>query len=372
MKSDATIPFYAKASIIGIGLLALFYILVIGQGIIIPLLYSTIIAIVLSPIVNFFVRHKMNRLLAISVVVSLLIIITLIFVFALSSQIIQFADTIPKLIQKSNQFWDQCVLWMANNFNISPVKINAWMASKNKDILNTTTAIISSFVMNTGSVIIVLLLIPVYIFMLLFYQPFLIECIHQLFKSDTPTEVNKILFTSKKIIQSYLVGLLLEAFIVAILNVTSLLIIGVDFAILFGVLGAILNIIPYIGGIIAVALPMSIALANNSPSQALFVLTAYVFIQIVDNNFIIPKVVASRVKINALISIIVVLIGGALWGIPGMFISIPLTAILKVIFDSIDATKPIGYLLGDTMPSFLDIKLPSRKLRLKKETTFNK
>jgi len=96
---------------------------------------------------------------------------------------------------------------------------------------------------------------------------------------------------------------------------------------------------------------MIVALATKSPSYALFVLAAYLFIQFVDNNYIIPKIVASKVKINALISVIVVLIGGALWGIPGMFLAIPLTAVLKVIFDHIEPLKPLGFLLGNIVPT---------------------
>ena len=96
---------------------------------------------------------------------------------------------------------------------------------------------------------------------------------------------------------------------------------------------------------------------KSSPTYALLVLGVYIIIQFIDNHYIIPKIVASKVKINALISIIVVLVGGALWGVPGMFLSIPLTAILKVIFDHIDSLKPWGFLLGDTMPAIEIFKL---------------
>jgi len=90
---------------------------------------------------------------------------------------------------------------------------------------------------------------------------------------------------------------------------------------------------------------------KNSLSYPLLVFAIYIFIQFIDNHYVVPKIVASRVKINALISIIVVLIGGAIWGIPGMFLSIPLTAIIKVIFDHIEPLKPMGFLLGNIVPT---------------------
>ena len=101
-------------------------------------------------------------------------------------------------------------------------------------------------------------------------------------------------------------------------------------------------------------------LAAIDESPSIDILAAYIFIQFIDNHYISPKVVASKVKINALISIIVVLSGGALWGIPGMFLSIPLTAIVKVICDHIEPLKPWGFLLGDTMPTIAVFRLKSK------------
>jgi predicted PurR-regulated permease PerM len=108
---------------------------------------------------------------------------------------------------------------------------------------------------------------------------------------------------------------------------------------------------------------MMVGLVTKSSGWfVLYILGIHLFIQLIDNNYIVPKIVASKVKINALFSIIVVLVGNALWGIPGMFLSIPLLAIVKVIFDHIESLKPWGFLLGDTMPV--------RRIKIK--TIFNK
>ena len=129
-----------------------------------------------------------------------------------------------------------------------------------------------------------------------------------------------------------------------------------------GVIGAIVNVIPFVGGIIAVALPMTIAFVTKSSlTYPLLVLGVYVIIQFIDNHYVIPKVVASKVKLNALISIIAVLSFGELWGIGGMFLSIPITAIIKVICDDIEVLRPWGFLLGDTMPAISIFKLKLKK-----------
>ena len=344
------------------GLSAFISILYIAQNILIPVIYSTIIAIVLSPAVNLLTRKGMNRTLAITGTLLFMISVTILVITVLSREMMQLSDSFPKLLEKFNSLTQQSAAWISENFNISIRKVNLMVAEKKTDLLNGTSDSLGQTLITTGSILVVLVLIPVYVFMILFYQPLLLEFVHKLFRSANRKEVNEILSATKKIIQSYLVGLLLEAGIVAALNSTALLILGIDFAVLLGVIGAIVNVIPYIGGLIAVALPMMIALASDSSSSyCLLVLAAYILIQFIDNHYIIPKVVASKVKINALISIIVVLAGGALWGVPGMFLSIPIIAIIKVIFDHIESLKPWGYLLGDTMPPFLGIRLPFKK-----------
>jgi predicted PurR-regulated permease PerM len=123
-------------------------------------------------------------------------------------------------------------------------------------------------------------------------------------------------------------------------------------------------VIPYIGGIVAVFLPMVVALATeSSPIYSLYILIIYYFIQLIDNNYLVPIIVASKVKINALFSVIVVLLGSALWGIPGMFLSIPLLAIVKLICDNVEPLKPWGFLLGDTMPPILKIKMSFKRIK---------
>ena len=145
---------------------------------------------------------------------------------------------------------------------------------------------------------------------------------------------------------------MIETTIVCVLNSVALLIIGVPSAIVIGVIGGILNILPYIGGIIAIALPvLMVTVTHNGFSGQLLVIASYLVIQFIDNNILVPRIVSKKVQINALMSILVVLLGGALWGVSGMFLSIPLIGVLKIIFDRVDELKPYGKLLGDEVPT---------------------
>lgn len=362
MNSIVKDPFYSKFAMISIGIIALIFSLYIGQQIILPVIYATIIAILLNPFVNFLVKNKINRLFAISVVVTTVILIILGLIYYLSLRLSIFSETYPALKVKFNDTLNELIQWTSKYFNIRISKINAWINETQNNILKNMGGAIGQTISGITDILIIVVLLPVYLFMILYYKDLLLEFIRKLFKSSDHLVVFEVLTNSKIIIQSYLFGLLIEALIMATLNSMGLLILGIDYAIILGVIGAVLNVIPYIGGVIATTLPMIIAyVTKDSPSSAVLVLLVYLFIQFIDNHFIIPKIVASKVKINALIAVIVVLIGGKLWGVPGMFLSIPLTAIIKVIFDHIESLKPWGYLLGNIVPTESKIKINLRK-----------
>ncbi|MCX6286684.1 MAG: AI-2E family transporter [Bacteroidetes bacterium] len=358
-------PFYVKAILLIIGLFALTAILYIAQGIIVPLIFAILIAILLHPVVNFLVRMKINRVIAITMTLFLTILIVAAFTGLLFSQASRFSESWPLLVDKFTGILNQSISWVSEYFDINPHKIDAWILKTKNELINTSSAAIGQTLLSVGSTIMVLLLVPLYVFLLLFYHPLLLDFIRKVFAGSDPGQVSQIVTQTKTVIQRYLLGLLIEAVLVAAMDITALLILGIDYAVLLGIIGALLNVIPYIGGIVAVALPMMIALVTKDTAwYAIYVLAAYYAIQLIDNNFIVIKIVASKVRINALFSIIVVLVGNMLWGIPGMFLSLPLLAIIKVIFDHIEPLKPWGFLLGDTMPSILKIK-PFFKIKSK-------
>lgn len=358
-NKDYTLPFYIKASLFFIGLCALIAILYVAQSIIIPLIFAFIIAILLSPVVSLFVRLKVNRILAIAMT----LLLTIIIIFACGAFVVSqaslFADSWPTVVEKFTLLLNNTISQAAIYFDVKPQHIHEWINKTQGELINFNGAAVGQTLMSVGGAVAVLFIIPVYIFVILYYQPLLLEFIRRLFADNHQTEVTEIVSQTKTVVQRYLVGLIIEAAIIATLDASALLILGIDYAILLGIIAAFLNMIPYIGGIVAVALPMMVVLATKeSPWSAVYILISYYVIQLFDNNYVVPKIVASKVKINALFSIIVVLVGNMLWGVPGMFLSIPLLAIIKLIFDHIESLKPWGFLLGDAMPPLRRPKKP--------------
>ncbi|MGB3076478.1 MAG: AI-2E family transporter, partial [Chitinophagales bacterium] len=306
-----------------------------------------------------------NRVIAIIIALLGMMFCAAILIYFVSSQFARFSHEFPELKEKFNVFLLEVTKWVSSSFNVSMKAIDTWIEDTKSGLVDNSGAMLGKTLLTLSGVLVLIFLLPVYIFMILFYKPLLLEFIHELFDRTHHEKVADVLMETKGLIQNYLIGLLIEAVIVAALNSTALLILGIKYALLIGIIGALLNIIPYIGGIIAISLAMIMALVTKTPDYVVFVFFAYLFIQFLDNNFLVPKIVASKVKINALVSIVVVLIGNALWGVPGMFLSIPLTAILKVIFDRVDSLKAWGILLGDNIPSpgkqIFKFKLPKKK-----------
>jgi len=360
MNISYNIPFYVKVSAIFFCVSFIVFTFYLGQQILLPVVFATLIAILLNPLVDFLISRKTGKILSILIVVFLSTVIVISILYMVSSQITMLKETFPQLKDKFSIIRIHFVTWLADKFNVSSSSINDWInktedhAIQNFSIEDKLTAAVQ--------LMLEVVLLPVYVFLILFYKTLLLDFILKLFRSHHHPAVTEVLMSTKKIIQSYLVGLFIEMVIVATLNSVGLFILNIDYALILGIVGAIINVIPYIGGIVAIALPMIIAfVTKDSITSTILVFLVYILIQFIDNHYLIPRIVASRVRINALVAIIVVLIGNAVCGVAGMFLSIPVTAIIKVIFDHITPLKPWGFLLGNTVPTASRLTFIQRK-----------
>lgn len=338
-------PFYIKAPIILLGLVLLIYILFILADILIPVAFAILFAILLNPL---YVRLEriMPKVPAILMSILLATLVLAGIFYFLSTQISGFVDKLPLLQKKLTALLADGQVWAHENLGINLEKrMSDFRGGDNSGMIKNTLGTLMG-------ILSVLILIPIYVFMLLFYKPLILEFLFNVFSEKHSLRVAEILSQTKAAVQSFMQGLMIEAVIVCILNSTALLIIGVPSAIIIGVIGGILNLLPYIGGLVAIALPvLMVTITRDGYTGQLLVIAAYLVIQFIDNNILVPRIVSSKVQINALISILVVFLGGMLWGIAGMFLSIPFIGVLKIVFDRVDGLKPWGKLLGDEVPT---------------------
>ncbi len=365
-------PAYAKITIILLGVYLVIYGLKVAAGLLIPLAFATLLALLLYPVVKWMERKRIPRAIAIIASMVLMILVLTVVLLIITSEMIGFSDEIPEITQRLEGQVYALQAFIERYFSVSPQLQMDWLSRSMNTMLQSSGSYFSTLVQGVSGFLTKLGLIPVYMFFILYYRDIFKEFFFRISPKEKHEKVAVILTNVQKVIQNYLVGLFTVILIIAVLNSTALLIIGVRHALFFGIFAAILTIIPYIGVFIGSWLPTLYALAMyDSIWVAAAVIGSFTAIQSLEGNFITPNIVGSKVSINPLVAIVALLTGAMIWGISGMIMFVPFIAMLKVIFDHIEPLKPFGLVLGTdkknlTFPQILQ-KMDLRNLVKKKK-----
>lgn len=343
-------------------------ILYFGQETLKPFAFSCLMALLLISPSRFFERQGFPRGIATLISLLLALMIFLVVFYFISNSIVSFKNDLPQMEDNINDLIAKGEQWAQKTFHLSQSKMQAFVRSSTTNVLPSTSSIINTTVSTVTSVFFIGVVIFITTFLLLFYRGLIVLFFTSFFAKEYTERIHGIFSRIRFVIRSYIVGLFIEMVIVAIAYSTALFIIGVKYALLLGVIGAILNLIPYVGIFIACILSALITLTTNSPSKVVWVVIALLFIHITDSNILMPRIVGSKVKLNALVTIMGVIIGSALWGIPGTFMAVPIMAIMKVVFEDVEPLQPFAILMGDDTtvphPAKPDLKkLTSRVVR---------
>jgi predicted PurR-regulated permease PerM len=349
---ESRLPWYARTTLVLLGISLVIILLFLGKDVFVPLAYAALLSVLLFPLSNFLERHRIPRLLSIFIAVTIACIVLVCLAAIIAMQIGQFGEEIPRLKKESLEYVARVQLFMKDHWGIAYIDQLRWLQQWGAEMWQRGGEVLSRALQTFMDITSLVILVPLYTFLMLMYKDLIIEFFFRLFAGKNLAALKDVLQETRTVVKRYVVGLMIQTVIIAVLNSTALLLLGINYAILFGILAALLNLIPYIGILIGGLLPFLMAIiTKDSAWYPLGVVGAFSIIQLIDNNLIVPYIVASRVSINALISIVAVIIGGMLWGISGMFLSLPAVAILKVIFDRVETLKPWGLILGDAIPS---------------------
>ncbi len=358
MNETIKLPFYARLTFILLTLIAIIYIVYIGQGIIVPIIMAFFCAILLRPIAIFFKsKLRFPHVLAVLFTVVLFVVVILgIFTF-ISMQISDITNDIDKIQKNFYIHIKNLQEFVKDNFNLSSREQKKYLDNATKDSMEKGKEMLGTTLISFTDTIFNLTLIPIYTFLILLYRTHFMMFLSKLFKKEHHPQLKDILTQIKVAVKSYIVGLIIEMIVVAVLTTIGFMIIGVEYAILLGIITGILNLIPYVGILFAGLLSIVASLTGTPDlSIILGVIIVSVIVQLIDNNILVPMIVSSKVEINAFVSIIGIIIGGAVIGVSGMFLAIPIIAIFKVIFDRVESLKPWGYLVGDDLPKTYEWK----------------
>ncbi|PTQ94136.1 putative PurR-regulated permease PerM [Mucilaginibacter yixingensis] len=337
-------PFYERLSLVLIGIIALGFLIVEGKEFLAPMMFGFLFAILLLPVCKFFERKcKLPRSAASFLSIALLVSFIFCIAYLVASQIGGLAGDWPKLRVQIDESVKALQNWVQTTFHIQTQEQINYLHNTTNKIMASGTAVVGSAV---GSLFLFYTFIIIFTFFILFYRRLLLSFLLGVFTGNNDDLVFDIVENIQSIIRQYIIGLLLEMLIVSIVASIVFLCIGVKYALLLGIITGLFNIIPYIGIFSAAALSTLITFATGAVVKAGIVLCSVICIHLLDSNLLLPLVVGSKVRLNALITFLGIVIGELLWGLSGMFLSIPTIAIMKIIFDRIESLRPWGFLLG--------------------------
>ncbi len=348
MKEDSSYPFYARVAFVLISLIALGYLMLLGQNILAPFFLGLLFAILLMPVSSFFERRlRFPRLVSAAVSVVMLVIGVSSIITLIGSQLSFVVREWPHLRLQLNQVFVGLQKWIETSFHIQATKQLSYLNELTSNALSASSAVVLTALSSFSSLLFFFIFTLLYTFFILLNRKRLVEFLVASFSNESSTVVYSIVHQVQYMIKKYVSGLFIEMCMVTVIAAILFWILGSRFVFLLALIVGIFNIIPYLGIFTAALLSALITFATATPGKALAVLIAVVLVHLLDSNILMPQILGSKVRINALIIIIGVVIGDMLWGVSGMFVAIPAIAILKIIFDHVDSLHPWAILLGD-------------------------
>lgn len=346
------LPITVTRSIELLGLLLIGTLIVIGVDIIMPLLMAFFISIMLLPAYRFLKRFRIPNTLAIILPITMLLVFSALIVWFFGAQVSSLISDFPQIKKNVNIHLNDLSAWIDRTAHYSTKEQLKFLSTQSNKLMGSAGNVLTGALGSISGIFLFFGLIPIYIYLMLYYKNLFLRFIFMWFNNDSHQKVEESLRETESIIKSYLIGLLIQISYITILLGGILFFVGIKHALLIGVIFALLNLIPYVGALIGNIIAVLLTLTSTTEiSSIVAVLAIITAVQFLDNNILMPRIVGSKVKINALSAILGVIIAGTLAGISGMFLALPIIAVLKVIFDRSEMFKHWGVLLGDEIPA---------------------
>ncbi|HEU4555645.1 MAG TPA: AI-2E family transporter [Chitinophaga sp.] len=345
--NEYKLPFNARLAFTLLSLVLVIYIGHYCAGILIPLVFAFLVAIMLLPLAHTMEQLRVPRGLAAFIAVLIFVILLVSVVLLLTRQMGAFVSDFPHLQQQLLHSLDSLQIWINANFKINTHKQMDYLEQMAMGTLGSATSFLSQTLGAVSSMVIFIIFVLLYSFFLLLYRSLLIAFLVRLFQEKHREELLDVIRQTRIIIKSYVSGLMIEMIVVAVVNCSIFWLLGIKYATLLGIMAAIFNLIPYLGIFTAIIVSMVVTMTTGTLGASVQVGIALLVVHFLDSNILLPRIVGAKVKINALVTIIGVVTGNLLWGIPGMFLAIPIIAIMKIVFEHIEVMQPWAILLGE-------------------------
>ncbi|MCP9768675.1 AI-2E family transporter [Lacihabitans sp. LS3-19] len=318
--------------------------LILGKAFLMPIVIGGILATLFLPFSNWLERNKISRALAATFSLLALLIAFGILISLLTWKISSLLDDFDMLKQKAIESLSEAQTFIFDHWSISFKKQSEIFQNEQPsltDLMQMTVGSLKSLFTN-------LVLVLAYFFFLLYSRSHIKLFFLKLTKDNQKIELEKILKRTTEVSQQYLLGLSKMIFLLWIMYSIGFSILGVQNPIFFAILCGLLEIIPFIGNITGTTLTVLVsAIHGGSFTMLLGIVITYGIVQFIQGWILEPLILGAQVKINPLFTIIALVVGDLIWGISGILLAIPITAMIKIVCDHVEPLKPYGFLIGD-------------------------
>lgn len=311
----------------------------------VPVCFGALLAMFFLPLSRWFERRKIPKGLAILFCILLFLGVITIIILVISRQVTDLTGEVTDIENKVRQMVAGIEQFITNHFGI-PVKQQEKLWQQ-----QTQNSAANSILSNIGSILAGLLvdfiLCLVYIFLFMYYRTRIKKFILQLIPNQQKQNAQQVIHDIQKVTQQYLTGIGWMILCLWVMYSIGFSIVGVKYAVFFAILCGLLEIVPFIGNFTGNLLAiLMVIIQGGGTGMVLAVVVTYATVQFLQTYLLEPLVVGAGVNINPLFTIIILVLGELIWGIPGMIVAIPLLGVVKIICDHIEPLKPYGFLIG--------------------------
>ena len=348
MNRFLSLPFYVKLACVLISILLLGYLAKIGDTILIPMILGLLFSLLLIPLSNFMER-KLHFPRTLAGILSVIIFFGVLGygLFLLASQLTLLKEDFPAFKEQIMDGAGKLQSWVSQQFGIQHKEQMEFINKTASKSVDSGTLFLGTALVSLSSLFILFVFTFLYTFFLLIYRGHIVKFLLFANRVQDRPIVLDVVHQVQYVVKKYLIGLLIQMSLVSLLVFIVLSLIGVKYSLLLALITGVFNVLPYVGIFSSMLIIAILTFATSSFTHVALVIVALIIVHMIDSNFIVPKIVGSKVKVNSLFAMLAIIIGEMVWGISGMFLAIPILAIVKIVMDRIKELKPWGFLLGE-------------------------
>lgn len=338
---------YKAAAILAL-IVLIVVILVYAKPFLVPLTFAAVLSMLLLPVTKWFQVKRINK--GISIVLSILLLVSFfaLVIFFISWQVSNIASNASKIEQQFTSKYQQLQQFTSQKLGVPPNKQQQMLKQQQSSSSGKMTSMVTGLLAGLGGFLTNTILVLVYIFLFMYFRHKLKGFIVRLVPKEQENNAVEIVNNTPKVAQKYLTGLFLMIVCLWVMYGIGFSIVGVKNAIFFAILCGVLEIVPFVGNLFGTVLTITMSLVQGGGGGNIIIgiLITYALVQFIQTYILEPLVVGAEVSINPLFTIVGLIAGETLWGIPGMVLAIPLMGMAKIVCDHIEPLKPYGYLIG--------------------------